>query len=74
MIKSAETVRSASFGALDQLVRCARPTARNAAAALAGDVEVLGLNLADTLTNEFAMKANKLDGFTPTTTPAGANG
>ena len=36
--------------------------------------DVSNVNLADTFTNEFAMKANKLEGFTPTTTPAGANG
>ncbi len=32
------------------------------------------VNLGATFTNDFAMAANKLEGFTPTTTPAGANG
>jgi NitT/TauT family transport system substrate-binding protein len=33
-----------------------------------------GVNLGATFTNDFAIAANKLEGFTPTTTPAGPNG
>jgi NitT/TauT family transport system substrate-binding protein len=36
--------------------------------------DVSKVTLANTFTNEFAMKANKVEGFTTTTTPAGANG
>jgi NitT/TauT family transport system substrate-binding protein len=36
--------------------------------------DVSNVTLADTFTNQFAMAANKLEGFTPTTTPAGPNG
>ena len=32
------------------------------------------VNLGTTFTNDFAIKANKLEGFTTTTTPAGSNG
>ncbi len=32
------------------------------------------VTLANTFTNDFAMQANKLEGFTTTTTPAGAAG
>jgi NitT/TauT family transport system substrate-binding protein len=37
-------------------------------------VEVAKVKLADTFTNDYAMKANKLEGFTTTTTPAGPAG
>ncbi|GAB3491928.1 ABC transporter substrate-binding protein [Flexivirga lutea] len=37
-------------------------------------VDVGKVKLADTFTNEFAMKANKLEGFKTTTAPAGAAG
>ncbi|MGN6606442.1 MAG: ABC transporter substrate-binding protein [Jatrophihabitans sp.] len=36
--------------------------------------DVSKVNLADTFTNTFAMQANKTEGFTPTTSPAGAAG
>jgi NitT/TauT family transport system substrate-binding protein len=36
--------------------------------------DVSKVSLADTFTNHFALAANKLEGFTPTTTPAGPNG
>jgi NitT/TauT family transport system substrate-binding protein len=36
--------------------------------------DVSKVTLANTFTNEFALQANKLEGFTPTTTPAGADG
>ena len=36
--------------------------------------DVSNVNLADTFTNKFAMAANKLEGFTTSTTPAGADG
>ncbi len=37
-------------------------------------VDVAKVTLADTFTNSYAMKANKLEGTSVTTTPAGANG
>ena len=36
--------------------------------------DVSKVTLANTFTNSFALQANKLEGFTPTTTPAGADG
>jgi NitT/TauT family transport system substrate-binding protein len=36
--------------------------------------DVSKVSLGNTFTNEFALAANKLEGFTPTTTPAGAAG
>jgi NitT/TauT family transport system substrate-binding protein len=36
--------------------------------------DVSKVTLANTFTNEFALKANQTEGFTPTTTPAGAQG
>ena len=36
--------------------------------------DVSKVTLADTFTNDFAIQANQLEGFTPTTTPAGADG
>lgn len=36
--------------------------------------DVSNVTLANTFTNEFALKANQTEGFTPTTTPAGADG
>ena len=40
----------------------------------ANGVDVSKLNYADTFTNKYAIAANKLEGFTITTTPAGADG
>src|SRR6185312_14080186 len=37
-------------------------------------VDVSKVTLANTFTNTFAMKANQLEAFTTTTTPAGADG
>ena len=36
--------------------------------------DVSKVSLANTFTNDFATQANRLEGFTPTTTPAGADG
>ena len=36
--------------------------------------KVSNVTIGDTFTNEFAIAANKLEGFTPTTTPAGSDG
>jgi NitT/TauT family transport system substrate-binding protein len=36
--------------------------------------DVSNVTIGNTFTNEFAIAANKLEGFTPTTAPAGANG
>ena len=40
----------------------------------ANGVDTSKLNYADTFTNKYAIAANKLEGFTITTTPAGADG
>ena len=37
-------------------------------------VDTSKVTIADTFTNKYAQAANKLEGFTPTTTPAGADG
>ena len=36
--------------------------------------DVSKVNIGDTFTNEYATTANQLEGFTPTTTPAGTDG
>ena len=37
-------------------------------------VNTSGVTLSDTFTNKYAQAANKLEGFTTTSTPAGADG
>ena len=37
-------------------------------------VDTSKVTIASTFTNKYAEAANKLEGFTPTTTPAGADG